>query len=215
MRKRELISILQNLKGFQKYDLQKEQYLIDAVVATDILYFIGFEAGELLDRVIFDLGCGPGRLIIGAVILGSITGVGVDIDEEALAICRQNARETGVWTQINLIHADVTSLPIRPITELPLEDRTIVMNPPFGKHARYADRQFLEAAFQIAKRVYSIHLSHPNTRIFLDKFVNALGFFIDAIYEYPLILEHTQDFHTHKRKKIYVDLYQFVKKKEK
>ncbi len=214
MRKRELISILQNLKGFSKYDLQKEQYLIDAVVAGDILYLIGFEAGELLDRLILDLGCGPGRLIIGAVILGSIAGVGIDIDEAALAICRQNARETGVWAQIHLILADVTSLPIRPTSELPLEDRTIIMNPPFGKHARYADRQFLEAAFQIAKRVYSVHLSHPKTRIFLDKFASALGFFIDAIYEYPLFLEHTQDFHTQKRKKIFVDLYQFVKKKE-
>ncbi len=214
MRKRELISILQSLKGFQRSDLQKEQYLIDAVVAGDILYVIGFEVGDLLDHLILDLGCGPGRLIIGATILGSAVGVGIDIDEGALAICRQNARDIGVWAQLHLVLADVVSLPIRPISESPLEDRTIVMNPPFGKHTRYADRQFLEAAFQIAKKVYSVHLSHPKTRIFLAKFASDLGFFVDAIYEYPLFLEHTQDFHTQKRKKIYVDLYQFVKKKE-
>ncbi len=215
MRKREFISILQNLKGFQNYDVQKEQYLIDAVAAGDILYVVGFETGELFDRLILDLGCGPGRLIIGAAILGSATGVGIDIDKEALLICRQNARETGVWAQVHLILADISNLPLRSMGDLTLQDRTVVMNPPFGKQALHADRQFLEGAFQTAKNIYSVHLSHPKTRIFLENFADKHGFFIDEIYEFPLILEHTQTFHTHARKKIFINLYHFVKKREK
>ncbi len=214
MKKREFISILQNLKGFQSYNVQKEQYLIDAVAAGDILYVVGFETGELFDRLLFDLGCGPGRLIIGAAILGSTAGVGIDVDEEALAICRQNAREIGVWSQIHLVLADVTILPLRNMSEVALQDRTIVMNPPFGKQTRYADRQFLESAFQIAKNIYSVHLSHPKTRTFFESFADKHGFFIDAIYEFPLVLEHTQSFHTHARKKIFVNLFHFVKKRE-
>lgn len=212
MRKRELINILQNLKGFRQYDLQKEQYLIDAVAAADILYVVGFENGELFDRLILDLGCGPGRLIIGAVILGIAAGVGVDVDLEVLTSCRENAREIGVEGQIHLLLADVTSLPLRIVEDLSLHDRTVVMNPPFGKQERYADRQFLEAAFQSAKNIYSIHLSHPKTRAFFGTFADKHGFFIDAIYEFPLVLEHTQTFHTHARKKIFVNLYHFVKK---
>ncbi|OLS13378.1 MAG: DNA methylase [Promethearchaeota archaeon CR_4] len=214
MRKRELINILQNLKGFRKYDLQKEQYLIDAVTAADILYIVGFENGELFERLVFDLGCGPGRLLLGATILGITTGVGVDVDLDVLTTCRENAREIGVQGQIHLLLADINHLPLRIGKDISLQDRTVLMNPPFGKQARYADRQFLEAAFETAKNIYSVHLSHPKTRIFLGNFADKRGFFVDAIYEFSMILEHTQSFHTRARKKIFVNLCHFVKKRE-
>lgn len=49
--------------------------------------------------VLFDLGCGDGRLVIGAALRGA-RGVGVDIDRRLVARSQDNAREAGVTDDV-------------------------------------------------------------------------------------------------------------------
>jgi 2-polyprenyl-3-methyl-5-hydroxy-6-metoxy-1,4-benzoquinol methylase len=47
------------------------------------------------DDVVYDLGCGDGRIVIEAAKLGA-RGVGVDLDPQRIREARANARATGV-----------------------------------------------------------------------------------------------------------------------
>jgi 23S rRNA G2445 N2-methylase RlmL len=53
-------------------------------------------AGAGPDDVVFDLGCGDGRIVIAAAEKFGARGVGVDIDEGLIARARANARTAGV-----------------------------------------------------------------------------------------------------------------------
>lgn len=84
------------------------------------------------------------------------------------------------------------------------------MNPPFGVQAKSADRAFLEKAFAFSDIVYSIHLAGEKTRNFMRRFIKKFNWRIDNIIPYNMVLEKTFPFHSHKRKKIEVDVYRFV-----
>lgn len=62
------------------------------------------------DDVVYDLGCGDGRLVIAAVRdFGAKRGVGVDLDDKRLAEAHRNAQEAGVEEQVefrkeNVLH---------------------------------------------------------------------------------------------------------------
>jgi uncharacterized protein (TIGR03000 family) len=60
-------------------------------------------AGVGKEDVVYDLGCGDGRLVIAAVRdFGAKSGVGVDLDPKRLEEARRNAQEAGVEKQIEL-----------------------------------------------------------------------------------------------------------------
>ena len=68
--------------------------------------------------LVYDLGCGDGRIVIAAVQRGA-RGVCVDIDPRRIAESRQNARKAGVTERIQFIEAD--------LMEVPLARATVVM----------------------------------------------------------------------------------------
>ena len=53
-------------------------------------------AGIGANDVVYDLGCGDGRILISAAEKCGARGVGVDVDARLLADCRINARTAGV-----------------------------------------------------------------------------------------------------------------------
>ena len=58
------------------------------------------------DDVIYDLGCGDGRMVVTAVKdFGAKQGVGVDIDPERIAESRENAEEADVADKTEFIEA--------------------------------------------------------------------------------------------------------------
>jgi len=62
-------------------------------------------------EVLFDLGCGDGRIVITAARRWNIQGRGVDIDPEMIRISRENARKAGVdhlvrFEQRNIFETD-------------------------------------------------------------------------------------------------------------
>jgi ribosomal protein L11 methylase PrmA len=68
--------------------------------------------------MVYDLGCGDGRIVIAAVQRGA-RGVCVDIDPRRIAESRQNASKAGVTGRIQFIEAD--------LMEVPLARATVVM----------------------------------------------------------------------------------------
>lgn len=63
--------------------------------------------------IVYDLGCGDGRIVIAAVKnFGAAEGIGIDIDPERISEARENARKAGVedkvrFEQRNLFEADI------------------------------------------------------------------------------------------------------------
>jgi SAM-dependent methyltransferase len=69
--------------------------------------------------VVYDLGCGDGRIVIAAVRERGARGVCVDIDPQRIAESRQNARAAGVADRIEFRNEDLFATEIA--------DATVVM----------------------------------------------------------------------------------------
>ena len=70
--------------------------------------------------VVFDLGCGDGRIIITAAQKFGARGVGIDIIPERIQESRDNARSAGVEDQVEFRLEDATTADISPATVVTL-----------------------------------------------------------------------------------------------
>jgi SAM-dependent methyltransferase len=64
-------------------------------------------AGLKPDDIVYDLGCGDGRLVIAAVSAVGCTGAGFDIDPQLVLKARENALEQGVADRVHFLEQDV------------------------------------------------------------------------------------------------------------
>lgn len=64
-------------------------------------------AGLKPDDVVYDLGCGDGRIVIAAVRYAGCTGVGFDIVPECVQKARENALRQGVADRVQIIEQDI------------------------------------------------------------------------------------------------------------
>jgi len=71
------------------------------------------------DDVVFDLGCGDGRIVISAAKLGA-RGVGVDINPERIEEANQNAQAAGVTDRVKFINEDLFKTDISSATVVTL-----------------------------------------------------------------------------------------------
>jgi SAM-dependent methyltransferase len=71
------------------------------------------------DDVVYDLGCGDGRMVIAAARKHGCRGLGVDIDPRRVAESRANAEVAGVQELVEFRHQD--------IFDLDLSDASVVM----------------------------------------------------------------------------------------
>jgi len=195
--KRQLEIQLAKLKILQTPKLGLEQYPVSPDVAAELLYMAGFEHRDLQGEII-DLGTGTGRLAIGAAIMGSMRVVGVDIDETAIAVSRENAVAAGF--QVKWLGSD--------IDEVEGKYDTVIMNPPYGTRSPHLDVRFLERAFELAPVSYSFHKS--STRKFLKSFIAKRNRKVDGLRSMSLNIPHLFPFHHKKWENIQVDLYRIV-----
>jgi SAM-dependent methyltransferase len=72
------------------------------------------------DDVVYDLGCGDGRMVIAAAKTYGARGVGIDIDRKLVEECKANARREGVEALTRFICTDATKAHIAPATVLAL-----------------------------------------------------------------------------------------------
>jgi cyclopropane fatty-acyl-phospholipid synthase-like methyltransferase len=70
--------------------------------------------------VVYDLGCGEGRIVIMAAEKFNAIGTGVDIDPELIRDAREKAKKAGVSEQVKFIQGDLFETDIRPASVVTL-----------------------------------------------------------------------------------------------
>jgi 2-polyprenyl-3-methyl-5-hydroxy-6-metoxy-1,4-benzoquinol methylase len=85
-------------------------------VATAMLKAADVKPGDL----VYDLGCGDGRIVIAAAREFGARGVGVDLYREHIAEAQRKAREAGVAERVEFRQQDLFDTDIRPATVVAL-----------------------------------------------------------------------------------------------
>lgn len=86
---------------------------------TDVLEVMLQLAQVTAADVVYDLGCGDGRIVIAAVRRFGARGVCVDIDPQRIAESRKNAEKAGVTDRIRFLNQDLFATDV--------SDATVVM----------------------------------------------------------------------------------------
>jgi putative methylase len=222
VRRLELELFLSQIEPHSSPDASLEQYTISPEAAATMLYIAAYTYDSIQDKAVLDLGCGTGRLALGAVFLGAKQAVGIDIDKEAIRQARMNSVRTGLEGKVHWIIGDIDSVYG--------SFDTVLQNPPFGVQKRGADRKFLEKALELGQTVFSLH-KHPErdtilikklrankTNImkvepspFLKRLIEKQGGKITAVYAMVMTIPHMFNFHHKKKHQFIVDLYMIDK----
>ncbi len=217
-RKLELEMLLSQIAPHPSPKSSLEQYTIAADVAATMLHIAAYINNDIIEKRVVDLGCGTGRLAIGAAVLGAKQVIGVDIDKVAVKVALENSVRMCLEGKVELIAGDIDT--IRGNFD------TVLQNPPFGVQKREADRKFLDKALEIGKVVYSLH-KHPRMdksfmrklmasktgvaqvtpNSFLKKFIEMRGGEIKAVYAMVMTIPYMFSFHRKKKHKFAVDLF--------
>jgi len=81
---------------------------------TDVVQAMLRLANVTSGDVVYDLGCGDGRIVISAVRqFNNVRGICVDIDPQRIAESRENARQAGVADRIQFRNQDLLATDIR------------------------------------------------------------------------------------------------------
>jgi len=182
MNKKQLATGLSKFRALEKLDVKLEQYQINSNFAADLLW-LAYQNGDIKNKVVADLGCGNGILGIGALILGAKFVYFLDLDKDALDVCKENING---FKNFKLINSDVY--------DFSLKVDTIIMNPPFGVQKRKADKMFLEIAMKNSKKIYSIH--KIESKAFIEKLCNDNRFKVLNVIERDFFIKRSFRFHT-------------------
>jgi len=194
-----LVRALESVPPHPKPVAQLEQYTIPAELAADILFLAAFTFDDICGKSVLDLGCGTGRLAIGAAFLGAKEVLGVDLDPLAVELAAEAAARLGVADRAFWAVADIGAVKGR--------FDTAVQNPPFGVRRKGADRPFLAKALELCSVVYSLHKAGEENRRFLRAYVGRLGGRITHVLPMKLRLPATMPFHEQRFRVVAVDLY--------
>ena len=202
MKKKELEILLQKVPIYDYPNPYIEQYMTPANIAADII-LTAFGFGDIEDKKVIDLGCGTGIFSYGAFIANAKEVIGIDIDEKVIDIAKNFAKSNN----LNIKYI------VKNVKDIENKCDTILMNPPFGaqKSNRWADRGFLEKAFELSNVIYSLHLT--KTIEFIEKMIASLDGEITFVKEYIFPIKHTYFFHKKKSLNCDVTLLRTLTKK--
>jgi putative methylase len=194
-----------------------EQYTISQSTAATMLYLAAYSKNDIIDKKVLDLGCGTGRLALGAYYLGANSVIGIDIDKLAIKTATENSDKAGLTGHVQWIVGDINAITGK--------FDAVLQNPPFGVQTREADRAFLAKALEIGNSVYSLH-NHPKVdkqlikqlktsqgllevapSAFLERFVSQHGGVVKAVYAILMTIPRMFDFHKKVKHDFVVDLY--------
>ena len=202
--KKELAVLLSRLRGFEGPKVMAEQYTTDAEVAAEVLW-AAYMKGDI-GKVSVDLGCGPGILGIGLLVLGAEKVYLVDFDKDALEIAKNNLEKAK--SEYKILGEAIWLLD--DVANFNKKVGLVVQNPPFGVKVRNADRLFLKKAFEVGDTIYSFHKSE--SKKFLQSFSKDNNFAITDVFDFSFPLKATMEFHSRKIKRILVSCFRFEKR---
>ena len=78
-------------------------------------------AGVTKDDIVYDLGCGDGRIPVTAAREFGARGVGIDIDPQRIAEANANVKQAGVGNRVQIRQQDL----FRPTSRRPPSSRCI------------------------------------------------------------------------------------------
>jgi len=120
------------------------------------------------EDVVYDLGCGDGRIPIAAAVKYGARGVGLDIDPGLIERSRANARAAGVEDRVEFRVQDVLTADVSPATVVTL----FLLSSSNEKLRPMLTRQ-LKPGARIVSHAFSMGRSWPADRV--DQFVSARG----------------------------------------
>jgi len=173
--------ILQKSPDFKVPKPELEQYATPPDVVIEIIkqaQTLGHLSGNVAD-----LGCGTGRLAIGAALAGAKV-TGYEIDNEALNLAKEYSQNHNL--DIKWINSAIENIDEK--------YDTVLMNPPFGAQVPGADRSFLQKSLQIAQNIWSIHMSE--TKTFVENFIENNSGRVISAYEFNFPIKKSMPFHT-------------------
>ncbi|MEM3737008.1 MAG: METTL5 family protein [Candidatus Bathyarchaeia archaeon] len=200
-KRKELEFILSRVEPHLTPKLSLEQYTTPPRLAALLLYTAAYTFNDIVGKRVCDLGCGVGRLAIGAAYLGAREVLAIDLDKQAVYVAKRYAQKFGL--PINWIVGDISII-------TGTVD-TVIQNPPFGVRRRGADTRFLKKAFEIGEIVYSIHKSGENNRRYLAKVAEVNGRKVQVLFEAQLEIPYQFKFHRKPRYKVKVDIYRITR----
>lgn len=203
MKKKELELILERLKPIEKPKIELEQYTIPSYLAAEILN-LAFLSNDIKNKVVYDLGCGSGRLAIGASLLEAKKVIGVDKDKNAIKIAKSNLKIAEKIVNKKL----KVKFFVKDVRKIKNKCDTVIQNPPFGIKSFESDLLFLKKSLEIAKKIYSLHKNgRKKVRKFLTNFIEKEGGKIEKIIKFNFFLPAIFKFHKKPKIRFDVDLY--------
>ena len=199
VRKRDLERVLSKIEAHPLPKVYLEQYTTPSSVAAETLYLAAYVYDDIMGKTVVDLGCGTGRLSIGAALLDAKEVFGVDLDKASVRLAQRNAKTLAVTENAHWIVADIDC--IKGTFD------TILQNPPFGVQRRGADRRFIIKSLELSSTIYSFHKSGHSNRIFIKRFIEEHGGKVNTIFPLEMEIPRIFKFHTKKKRRIQVDLY--------
>src|SRR5262249_7304066 len=123
--------------------------------------------------VVYDLGCGDGRIVITAAQRYGARGVGVDLDPQRIREARENAVRAGVTDRVTFIQQDLFKTDVRPATVVAIylsPDINMRLRDPLGRDLRPGSRvvshQF-DMGDWLPERSFEISVGGVLRRVFL------------------------------------------------
>lgn len=186
--KKDLEIVLSKLKGFEKPEINSEQYVTPSSIAAEVIWKAYFNE-DVKNKKIADLGAGTGILGIGCLIMGAKDVFFIESDRKAMEICKENvARMKSEDSKLGGAFFYVED-----VTEFNEPVNTVIMNPPFGTQKKHADREFLMKAFSVSNVVYSFHKTA--TEKYITNLALRNGFIKSESFMFDFMLKNTMRHH--------------------
>ena len=199
VRKLDLEKAISEVETHPKPKAYLEQYTIPSRVAAEILFMATYVYNDIINKTVVDLGCGTGRLAIGAAFLEARETFGVDLDKVAVNVAQKNAERMNMKQNTHWIVADID------VIQGTFD--TVLQNPPFGVQRRGADRKFIKKSLELGRKIYSLHKGGARNREFIKRFIERCGGKVTGVFPMKMDIPRMFEFHTKKKRSVHVDLY--------
>lgn len=127
--------------------------------------------------VLYDLGCGDGRIVITAAKERGARGVGIDLDPERIAQARHNAEQAGVADRVEFRQGDLFEAEFSPATVV-----TLYLLPDINRRLRPQLWRQLQVGTRVVSHAFDMGDEWPPER--MERYGNS------TVYAWTIRREH-------------------------